>query len=353
MLNFCTLFNSRYLSRGLAMYHSLKAQCPAFTLYIFAFDDKCGEVLRQLALPGVVVISLREFEDEDLLRVKPDRTPAEYCWTSTPATILYCIKQYALGHCTYIDADLLFYSNPQVLMDEMGGRSVLITEHRYTPEYAAYQEPSGKYCVQYMTFKNTSEGMMVLQWWRDACIEWCYNRVEDHKFGDQKYLDDWTTRFSGVHELQHLGGGVAPWNVQQYEVNTRNGRLQGKEICTGKKFEFVFFHFHALKFYEDAVICFAHYRISAKQRELIYVPYLEKLEEARHQIRLVDDSFDPHGASGPSPYQPFTFWLKGRMLLGSLKKFLRSPKEVITLKKYRDRVNTYNFYKLKSLIHGI
>jgi hypothetical protein len=59
-------------------------------------------------------------------------------------------------------------------------------------------------------------GMAVLNWWRDRCIEWCYARSEEGKFGDQKYLDDWTTRFDSVHVLEHLGGGIAPWNVQQY-----------------------------------------------------------------------------------------------------------------------------------------
>jgi hypothetical protein len=197
------------------MYKSLRNHCDDFHLYIFAFDDKCFNLLSKQKLPNVSVIPLNEFEDPDLLMVKPTRTPTEYCWTCTPSTILYCIEKYHLKLCTYIDADLYFYSDPKVLIDEMGDKSVLITKHRYTPEYDQ-TNTSGKYCVQFISFKADQNGFEVLKWWRNACLNWCYNHYDDGKFGDQKYLDDWTTRFTGIHELKHLGGGVAPWNMQQY-----------------------------------------------------------------------------------------------------------------------------------------
>ncbi len=50
MLNFCTLFDSRYMSRGMAMYESLKKHCNNFHLYIFAFDDPCYNFFKKMHL---------------------------------------------------------------------------------------------------------------------------------------------------------------------------------------------------------------------------------------------------------------------------------------------------------------
>ena len=220
MTNFCTLFNRNYLTRGLAMYESLRKHCESFHLYVFAFDDSSHEILSQLELPSMTVISLLDFEDEELLSIKADREVGEYCWTCTPSTILYAIERYNLLSCTYLEADLYFWNSPELLLNELGKKSVLITQHRFSPEYDQALT-SGKYCVQFMTFKNNEEGMTALRWWRKKCIKWCYARLEDGKFGDQKYLDDWLIRFNGVHELQHLGGGLAPWNIQKYQIELK------------------------------------------------------------------------------------------------------------------------------------
>jgi len=279
MLNFCTLFDSNYAAKGLAMYHSLEKQCSNFHLYIFAFDDEIFELLRQLSLANVTVVSLAEFEDDELLWVKPTRNKAEYCWTSTSSTILYCLKQFNLSHCTYIDADLFFFSNPRLLIEEMGDADVLITSHRYTPDFDV-SVIGGKYCVQFMTFKNTENGLKVLNWWRNACLDWCYARVEDGKFGDQKYLDDWTTRFVGVHELQHLGGGVAPWNMQQYEFKISKECILGTEIATGVEFNLVFFHFHALLSFKKGIwreFYFEKYPLPISVKRYIYMQYIKEL----------------------------------------------------------------------------
>lgn len=284
-LFFCTLFDSNYLSRGLAMYNSLVKNCKDFQLYIFAFDTCTFNFFLKNNFDHITVVSLQDFEDEKLLEIKSTRSRAEYCWTCTPSTIKYVIEKYNVPHCTYIDSDLYFYSTPQPLIDEMGNASVSLIPHRYTLKYDQ-SATSGIYCVQFMAFKNDPNGLEILNWWRNACIEWCYARFEDGKFGDQKYLDHWPTQFKSVKVLSHLGGGVAPWNMQQYDFNFENEKLFGIEKKTKNRFEIIFFHFHSFSFLSKHF--FTHrpkYERSQSVIEHITIPY-------KQEIELIRDSFN-------------------------------------------------------------
>ena len=324
-LNFCTLFNSAYLSRGIVMYQSLLKHCDDFHLYVYAFDDACFEYLNAQGFKNLTVISLKDFENPELLSIKSSRTAGEYCWTCSSSTIAYSINHFDLDNCTYLDADMLFYANPRVLIEEMGEKSVLITSHRYTKEYDQ-SAISGKFCVQFMTFKNTQDGMAVLNWWKDACIDWCYARVEDGKFGDQKYVDEFQKRFTCVHELEHLGGGIAPWNLQQYSFIEKNGTISGCEILTGKKFEVVFFHFHGLKFYENNIVGLTGelYEISKGVQALFYFPYISLLNASKKGIIRDMKNVDPNGNAGVAPYNPISVLLLGRFYLSGVNQSIKN-----------------------------
>ena len=277
MLNFCTLFDINFIFHGLGLYESLKENCKSeFTLYIFAFCDKSYKLLKDLNLPNVKVISTDELEQRlpQLKEAKQNRSKGEYCWTCASASILYCIKTFNLEQCTYLDSDIYFYQNPKTLLDEMKEKSILITEHRYTPEHDL-TATSGKYCVQFVSFKNDEKGIKALNWWVNSCIEWCYNRFEDGKFGDQKYLDDWTERFEGVHVLEHLGGGVAPWNVQQYSILQKEGKIYVNDCIP-----VIFYHFHNVKIAKNGKFYKKNYESYPREEivnELFYKPYIAKL----------------------------------------------------------------------------
>ena len=305
MLNFCTLFDSNYISRGLALFESLKINSPDFHLYIVAFDEECFQYLENLYESELTILSLADFEDEKLKQVKSQRSPAEYCWTCTPSIILYCIEKFQLPSCTYVDADMFFYDNPQILIDEVFNDSILITDHRYTRDYDV-SATHGKYCVQFMYFKNDKHGLNVLRWWRDRCLEWCYNYLEDGKFGDQKYLDDWLERFPGVHVLQHPGGGLAPWNIQQYSLEQTNEKIFIKEKNKSGHFPLVFFHFHGLKFFSDEqVACSgALYELDGDVKEILYFPYIRRLLEKGKQSTRSGFGRNPQGAIHPAPSTP-------------------------------------------------
>lgn len=316
MIHFCTLFNSNYLTRGLALYESLEKVCPSFHLYVIAFDQESYNYLRQAQLPHLTPVSLSDFEDEQLLRIKPTRSAAEYCWTCTPSVVRYCIDHFRLPFCIYVDADLIFYQNPQVILDEMGDRSILLTEHRYTPEYDQ-SKASGIYCVQFLYFKNNPEGRTALEWWRERCIEWCYAREEEGKFGDQKYLDDWTSRFRGVHVMENAGGGIAPWNVQQFQCVRENGEIRLVNKQTGKISPLVFFHFHGVKFFSDKVVSYSGtlYELDPDVKKLLYRPYIEELQRLEMKVRAEGIQFNVNGAreNSPSYSKTYFFFVKERL----------------------------------------
>jgi hypothetical protein len=259
-------------------------------VYIFAFDDKSLRILKTLALENVTIISLAEFEDAELIAIKHTRTRGEYCWTCTPSTILFVINTYHVDHCIYLDSDLYFFASPQPVMDEMGSNSVLITPHRYTLRYDQSQK-TGIYCVQFVIFKKDERGLAVLNWWRKACLEWCYNRFEAGKFGDQKYLDDWPERFAGVQVCENLGAGVAPWNMQQYFFSNEKDGIAGTEITSGNTFPVIFFHFHSFAFVAPS--CFSprpYYKRNRSALILLFNPYRNEILNIRNQIPQVKQS---------------------------------------------------------------
>jgi hypothetical protein len=296
---FCTLFDSNYLSRGLTMYKSLKEHCPDFHLFILAFDDKSAEVLNRLNLDDITVILLQQFEDEKLLAIKGSRSNVEYFWTCASSLILYCILTFKLESCIYLDADLYFFASPQILIDEMPQTdSVMISPHRFI-EKEKNAEIYGIYCVDFIIFKNTEEGIKILKWWRDACLEWCHARVEDGKYGDQKYLDNWPAKYKGVYVHKNPGAGVAPWNLKRYSYFKKNNIVYCIERGTAKEFQLLFYHFSGLKFFKNNQIRLCFLPLPGEVKELIYKPYLLALELTKISIEKIDGSFDPHGALEP------------------------------------------------------
>ena len=274
-MNYCTYFDKNYLSRGLALYSSLlKNHKSRFHLYVIAFDMFTYNFLKKKNFRFITCIYHQDFEDKDLKRVKKKRSAVEYLWTCTPSIILFFLQKYKLKSCTYLDADIYFFSNPEIIYQNQKNYSVFITSHNYHPKYDQ-TETSGKYCVQYLTFKNNKMGLRVLKWWRRKCIKWCYNRVEGNKFGDQKYLDSWPEKFLGVEIAKHLGVGVAPWNAKRFKIKKKRKIFI---LENDKNYELIFYHFHDLKFIFNNKLAFlSSYDLGKDIKRLVYHPYINKI----------------------------------------------------------------------------
>lgn len=284
--NFCTLFDRNYLFKGVALYNSLLKHCDDFVLYVLCLDEICFKMLRDFNLTKVRLIKLEDLENEELLRIKQTRSKLEYYWTLTPYLLLYILNNYNVSEITYLDADLYFFSSPRKIFKEIKDANIAIIEHRY-PKYRDRSKKSGRFCVEWITFRNTAESLTCLNWWKDRCKEWCYAREEEGKFGDQKYLDDWDRRFRGVHIIKSLGAGLAPWNLMQYKYSLN----QDNQLVINSE-PLIFFHFHNLGIVDRNTFDINRgYEIFKIIKEQVYAPYINELKNVINMVLEKDKNW--------------------------------------------------------------
>lgn len=277
MMNFCTLFDSYYILKGISLYLSLENVSDDFHLYVMAFDKKCYDKLCSFGFKHMTVELLDDFETPELLEVKPTRSKGEYCWTAGPSVIHHFLKEYKLDSICYLDADLYFLGNPKIAYEEISNCSVAITEQGISEKNA---QTYGKYCVQFMYFKNDEEGLKTLEWWRDKCLEWCYLKLEDGKYGDQKYLDQFPSICNNLHVMKNLGVGIAPWNMHRYTYS--DNCLTYKE----DKHLLVFYHMHGIKIElldKSITLRSDETSISKAEEDTFFKPYASLLQQVLRQ----------------------------------------------------------------------
>lgn len=285
---FCTLFDSGYLIKGLAMIRSLARFCPDMKIHVLCMDERTQFVLQRLDLPFVNCIPLAMVESEEVLRAKSDRGVAEYCWTLSSCFTWYVMQTFPeIDLLTYVDADLLFYSDVQPLFDEIGDASIAIIEHRFS-ERLQDRLVNGRFCVEWDSFRRDEQGLACLSRWREQCIEWCYYRLEDGKMGDQKYLDEWPDRYSACHILMHPGAGIAPWNYAQY----RFGQDQNGQI-TVQGAPLIFYHFHQFQLLANGKFdrLSTFYTSECAEPSAVYERYEKELKSCLADIRTILPGF--------------------------------------------------------------
>jgi hypothetical protein len=237
-----------------------------------------------LGLPDVHAIALADYErgDRALLEAKQNRTLIEYYFTCSPSLPLFILDNYhEVDLITYLDADLFFFGDPAPIYDELGDRSIGIIGHRFPPSLVGLEQ-FGVYNVGWLSFRRSAQALACLRWWRERCLEWCFDRCEDGRFADQKYLDDWPERFQGVAVLQHKGANLAPWNLARYTLSTH-----ADDVLVDEQ-PLIFFHFHRLRQLEgwiyDPRLTDYKTKASTVVRRRIYAPYIRTLAETTQSV---------------------------------------------------------------------
>lgn len=293
---FCTLFDRNYLLKGLVMARTLVRHCPDCRLFVLCMDDETFDLLSRLKLARVEPLHLREVENEALLKVKPQRSIAEYYWTFSPSLPLHLVKTHDdIDSITYLDSDLMFFSSPAPIFEEIGDASIAIIGHRYTKRLT-HLEVYGHFNVEWVGFRRDEEGWACLTRWREQCIDWCFSYFDGDRLGDQKYLDAWPGRYRSLHVIQHPGAGLAPWNFPKYGISRSGDRVtvDGQPL--------IFYHYQQMQILKGMRFdrMPAIYTQDGPPPSVVYQPYEQALRDALEDVRRLEPRFD----GGIRPWLP-------------------------------------------------
>jgi hypothetical protein len=273
---FCTYFDYNFLARGLLLYESIIVHVPSFTLYVLALDDETYDILTAKSFSNIVPIHIRDLEKQDaeLLATKSTRSLIEYYFTCSPCFPLYVLaKNLDIDILTYLDADIYFYDSPRPFYEELGNNSILVFEHGISP---LQEEKYGRFNVGYLSWRNDENGLACLKWWRARCIEWCYDKPENSKFADQKYLDQWPILFKSIIISKQKTRALAPWNLERHPI----------ECLQEKPKDLIFFHFHGVKIISHWHYSTHNYNISSKDGVKLFNVYVKNIVSKSKEYSL-------------------------------------------------------------------
>jgi hypothetical protein len=307
VIEIATMSDLRFLPQTLMLYRSVSALGPVGRMTVICMDGPTHDFLDGQRLSGVELIELSELERADpaMAATRSRRDWTEYCWTVTPAMCAHLVRRAAPGTITaWIDADVEFVRDPNLIADALEGGSVLLTPHRYNRAYPRAALPSelaalyGSFNGGTIAFRHDKQGLAAAQLWRERTLEWCRDECEPGRYGNQLHLEDFPQRFDRTRVLPVPGGVLGPWNGGRFRVRAS----QDGPVADGRPV--IAYHYQSLRLgrarpWRTQVLApnvfpfrrlgleaevRTHYRLSRGERRHLWRPYLARLQIAVGEV---------------------------------------------------------------------
>lgn len=282
--HFSTVVSETHLFKSIVMHNTLGYHCNDFHLFVLCGDANTYKILKSMHWKDTTLLQLHEVEDEDLLKAKSNRSYHEYCWTLKPAMLHYVLNKFpSAQYYAHLDADLCFFSSPELLFQEAPTAALYLTDHHNSQRFIHYYHVTGRYNTGFVGCSNYPIALEAIDWWRNRCIHKCAVEADtvNKTFGDQRYVEAWPTLFSNVHVVNTIGANAALWNIEEYKVSFRNGKVFVNEE------PLIFYHFSGFTILSEKEfnLCWYYYIRDHNTVQLIYLPYMILLSEAIEKIR--------------------------------------------------------------------
>ena len=236
MIRFCQAADSNFGAAGLALYRSLQRVMPEdvdWAMHWFVVGEDLPKALMGVG-HGMQIHQMDDEADRvpGLRAALESRDGAPWFWTLASQATHLVIEDHPDDVCVYLDTDCYFFSDPMPAIAEVeeGSADVGVVSHRF-PEHRSHMWDRARYGVYFNAFLPTRRSRALAAWWAAMVRAQCdvempaddYLGIPAGRAGDQEALDAWH-RFAVVHEIQHPGVGLAPYNWDGIRIGEADGR---------------------------------------------------------------------------------------------------------------------------------
>jgi hypothetical protein len=295
-VNFFTYFSKEFLIQGIVAIDSFLKHNQNASGFVVALDVETYTCLsKKYENSRVKLYELGDFPEAKSLfsSFLKNRNYLESIISLKPLLMLEFIKKISQNSVlVYFDADIYFYSSLVSLREELSKSEIILSNHLF-PKSMMNSIVFGKFNAGLVIFKNTSMSVDKLMEWKSLCIAWCYLHLEDNKFADQKYLDNFS-KVQGVISLKHPGFNNGTYYFKDRRKIKRDYKL-GVVRIDGS--ELICFHFHGFRVYSQVISTGINRYGKTRKRislfRIIYLPYLKKIRAEMKDINQPTKEFVP------------------------------------------------------------
>jgi hypothetical protein len=293
-LHFFTYFSKEYLVQGSAALASFMTHHPNSSGFAVSLDSTSTKYLQNFKFAdSLKIIELSELTDlyAKFSELLATRTYAEAIISIKPFLAENLIAKIPEGHyLLYFDADLFFFRSLISELDLSGSAHLYISLHLFPPRMQQ-SVVFGKYNGGFFIVRNVDEGRAMIKDWREKCDQWCFLRLEDGKFADQKYLETFFPA-NGVVQIENPGINNGQYFFQTYrDVKAKRGSnsvwIENRLLTC--------FHFHGFKISQFVISTgFNRYGIPRnlfRVMKYIYGPYIKYVSLIASQYESSSEDF--------------------------------------------------------------